>query len=173
MVTSIGAKYIIIGHSERRSLYGDIDAIVNQKLHIALAHNLNPIVCVGESLEERESNLTVDIIKTQIREAFMNVPASAFEKDIIIAYEPVWAIGTGKVATPQQAQDIHHLIRNECAELYSTEIANKTRIQYGGSVKPDNIATLISQPDIDGALVGGACLNAPDFLSIINQSATS
>lgn len=170
MLTSINCEYVIIGHSERRNFYGEIDAIVHQKLKIALQNNLKAILCIGESLEERESTLTFSVIKSQIRSALTNISAEAFKTGTIIAYEPVWAIGTGKVATPEQAQEIHRLIREELTTIYSPQIANKTRIQYGGSVNPDNITSLISQPDIDGALVGGACLKASDFLSIIEQS---
>jgi triosephosphate isomerase len=156
---------VILGHSERRTLFGETDAIVNTKTKAALAAGLTPIVCVGETLEEREGGRTEAVVTTQINGSLAGLSAAGLEKTVI-AYEPVWAIGTGKVATPQQAQDVHALIRSLLAKLSSPALAAAVRIQYGGSVKPDNGADLAAQPDIDGALVGGASLKADDFLGI-------
>jgi triosephosphate isomerase len=165
MLVDLGCKYVILGHSERRTLFGETDAIVNAKTKAALAAGLTPIVCVGETLEEREGGRTDAVVTTQVRGSLAGLSPADLEK-VVIAYEPVWAIGTGKVATPQQAQEVHALIRSLLGSLASSEVAGKIRIQYGGSVKPDNAADLASQPDIDGALVGGASLKADDFLGI-------
>lgn len=156
MLKEIECKYVIIGHSERRQLYGEINAVVNQKIFAALKHGLIPIVCVGETLAEREKNKTKEIIKKQITESLKDIDVNK----IVIAYEPVWAIGTGKTATPEQAQEVHALIR-------SLIKSNSTRILYGGSVKHDNIKELMAQKDIDGALVGGASLDAESFAKIV------
>jgi len=165
MLLDLGCRYVILGHSERRTLFGETDAIVNAKTKAALAAGLIPIVCVGETLEERESGRTSDVVATQVRGSLAGLPPADLEKTVV-AYEPVWAIGTGKVATPQQAQEVHALIRGLLGTLASPAVADKVRIQYGGSVKPDNAADLASQPDIDGSLVGGASLKADDFLGI-------
>jgi len=165
MLLDLGCRYVILGHSERRTLFGETDAIVNAKTKAALAAGLIPIVCVGETLEERESGRTSDVVATQVRGSLAGLPPADLEKTVV-AYEPVWAIGTGKVATPQQAQEVHALIRGLLGTLASPAVADKVRIQYGGSVKPDNAADLAIQPDIDGALVGGASLKADDFLGI-------
>ena len=165
MLVDLGCRFVILGHSERRTLFGETDATVNAKTKAALAAGLTPIVCVGETLEEREGNRTQAVVTTQINGSLAGLSPSDIEK-IVIAYEPVWAIGTGKVATPQQAQDVHALIRGLLGSLASPAVAAKVRIQYGGSVKPDNAADLAAQPDIDGALVGGASLKADDFLGI-------
>jgi triosephosphate isomerase (TIM) len=165
MLLDIGCRFVILGHSERRTLFGETDATVNTKTKAALAAGLTPIVCVGETLEEREGNRTQAVVTTQINGSLAGLSPSDLEK-IVVAYEPVWAIGTGKVATPQQAQEVHALIRGLLASLASPAVAAKVRIQYGGSVKPDNAADLAAQPDIDGALVGGASLKADDFLGI-------
>jgi triosephosphate isomerase len=165
MLVDLGCRYVILGHSERRTLFGETDAIVNAKTKAALAAGLTPIVCVGETLEEREGNRTQAVVTTQINGSLAGLSPADLEK-IVIAYEPVWAIGTGKVATPQQAQEVHALIRGLLGTLASPAVAAKVRIQYGGSVKPDNAAALAAQPDIDGALVGGASLKADDFLGI-------
>jgi triosephosphate isomerase len=165
MLVDLGCQYVILGHSERRTLFGETDAIVNAKTKAALAAGLTPIVCVGETLEEREGGRTDAVVTTQVRGSLAGLSAADIEK-IVVAYEPVWAIGTGKVATPLQAQEVHALIRSLLAGLASPEVAGKVRIQYGGSVKPDNAADLACQPDIDGALVGGASLKADDFLGI-------
>jgi triosephosphate isomerase len=165
MLVDLCCKYVILGHSERRTLCGETDAAVNAKTKAALAAGLTPIVCVGETLAEREAGRTAAVVTTQVQGSLAGLPAADLEK-IVVAYEPVWAIGTGKVATPAQAQEVHALIRARLAELSSAAVAAKVRIQYGGSVKPDNAADLARQPDIDGALVGGASLKADDFLGI-------
>jgi triosephosphate isomerase len=165
MLVDLGCQHVILGHSERRTLFGETDATVNAKTKAALAAGLTPIVCVGETLEEREGGRTDAVVTTQVRGSLAGLSPADLEK-VVIAYEPVWAIGTGKVATPQQAQEVHGLIRSLLGSLSSSEVAGKIRIQYGGSVKPDNAADLASQPDIDGALVGGASLKADDFLGI-------
>ncbi len=165
MLVDLGCRYVILGHSERRTLFGETDAIVNAKTKSALSVGLTPIVCVGETLEEREANRTAEVVTTQVKGSLAGLSPAELEK-VVIAYEPVWAIGTGKVATPQQAQEVHALIRGLLASIGSPEVASKVRIQYGGSVKPDNAVDLASQPDIDGALVGGASLKADDFLGI-------
>ncbi|MFM8635550.1 MAG: triose-phosphate isomerase [Planctomycetia bacterium] len=165
MLADMGCRYVILGHSERRTLFGETDAIVNVKTKAALAAGLTPIVCVGETLEERESDRTQAVVTTQVHGSLAGLSAADLAR-VVIAYEPVWAIGTGKVATPEQAQEVHALIRSLLAGLASADIASQVTIQYGGSVKPDNAASLASQPDIDGALVGGASLKADDFLGI-------
>ena len=165
MLVDMGCRFVILGHSERRTLFGETDGTVNAKTKAALAAGLTPIVCVGETLEEREGGRTQSVVTTQINHSLAGLTPSELEK-IVVAYEPVWAIGTGKVATPQQAQEVHGFIRALLAALSSPAVAAKVRIQYGGSVKPDNAADLACQPDIDGALVGGASLKADDFLGI-------
>ena len=165
MLRDIGSRYCILGHSERRTLFGETDSTVNAKVKAVLATGLIPIVCVGESLEERESGRTEGVVTEQVLGSLAGIPADDLAK-IVVAYEPVWAIGTGKVATPQQAQDVHALVRSLLARLSSPTVADKIRIQYGGSVKPDNASELAACPDIDGALVGGASLKADDFLAI-------
>ena len=167
MIKDVGASHIIIGHSERRQLYGETDSSVNLKTKACLAAGLTAIVCVGEMLAERESGSHENVVKTQLVGALGGLTVSDMER-IIIAYEPVWAIGTGKVATPEQAQEMHGFIRQTVGETHGKEIAAATRILYGGSVKPDNIAGLMQKPDIDGALVGGASLDAESFASIVN-----
>jgi triosephosphate isomerase len=160
---------VILGHSERRQYFQESDDFINKKVKKAIAAGLIPIICVGESLQEREKNITNLVVTTQITGCVQGIPASDIEKSII-AYEPVWAIGTGKVATPQQAQDVHKLIRGLLAKLYSSSMAEKVVIQYGGSVKPYNAKELLHQPDIDGALVGGACLKADSFTAIVEAA---
>jgi len=166
MIKSTGAEYVIIGHSERRQYFGETDEIVNNKLNTALDAGLKPIVCIGEILEERESGITKDVVKTQLTGALQGISTESMQ-NIILAYEPVWAIGTGKTATPDQAQDVHSFIRSILNDLYGASTSSLTVIQYGGSVKPENAEDLLSQPDIDGALVGGACLKADSFSEII------
>ena len=165
MLVDLGCRYVILGHSERRTLFGETDAIFNAKTKAALAAGLTPIVCVGETLAEREGARTQAVVSEQVRGSLAGLSPAEFEK-IVVAYEPVWAIGTGKVATPQQAQEVHALIRGLLGSLSTPAVAAGVRIQYGGSVKPDNAADLAAQPDIDGALVGGASLKADDFLGI-------
>jgi triosephosphate isomerase len=169
MLTSAGCKYVILGHSERRQYFKETDEFINTKAKKALASGLIPIICVGETLQEREKNITNQVVTTQVRGCLKDISASDIEKSII-AYEPVWAIGTGKVATPQQAQEVHKLIRNLLTQLYSSATAETVVIQYGGSVKPDNAKELLHQPDIDGALVGGACLKADSFAAIVQAA---
>ncbi|MCK9281365.1 MAG: triose-phosphate isomerase [Melioribacteraceae bacterium] len=169
MLKSVGCKYVILGHSERRAIFGESNEFINKKVHKALSENLVPILCVGESLEEREKNITKDVVKNQLVVGLDSVSAEQAE-GIIIAYEPVWAIGTGKTASPAQAQEVHEFIRSLISEKYGQETAEKVIIQYGGSVKPDNASELLSQKDIDGALVGGACLKADSFLGIIKAA---
>ncbi len=170
MLKLVGCKYVILGHSERRQYFKESDEFINTKAKKALASGLIPIICIGETLQEREKNITNQVVTTQVAGCLKGIQASDVEKSII-AYEPVWAIGTGKVATPQQAQDVHKLIRGLVAQLYSSATAEKVVIQYGGSVKPDNAKELLHQPDIDGALVGGACLKADSFAAIVQAAA--
>lgn len=165
MLVDMGCRYVILGHSERRTLFGETDATVNAKTKAALAAGLVPIVCVGETLEEREAGKTQAVVTEQVRGSLAGLAPEELAK-IVIAYEPVWAIGTGKVATPEQAQEVHALIRGLLGGMASPGVAAEMTIQYGGSVKPDNAASLAAQPDIDGALVGGASLKAADFLGI-------
>jgi triosephosphate isomerase (TIM) len=166
MLCDLGCRYVILGHSERRHVLGETDAAINKKVHAALAAGLTPIVCVGELLAEREAGRTLDVIRRQFDGSLAGLSAEQMAK-LVIAYEPVWAIGTGKVATPQQAEDVHLDLRKIMAERYNQKVADKVCIQYGGSVKPDNAADLLGQPNIDGALVGGASLKVDQFLGII------
>lgn len=169
MIKSTGATFVLIGHSERRQFFGETDETVNKKLKAALQSGLNPIVCIGETLEERESGVTNDIVGKQVEKALADISTESMKK-VVLAYEPIWAIGTGKTATPQQAQDVHKFIRSVLYKLYGSEVGNEIVIQYGGSVKPENATELLSQPDIDGALVGGACLKAESFSEIIKAA---
>jgi len=168
MLNNINVQYTIIGHSERRAYYNETHAILAQKLNKALSVNLKAIFCVGEKLEDREAGKHFDIIKTQLEESLFHLPANAMQ-NIIIAYEPVWAIGTGKTASAEQAQEIHAYIRQLLNEKYNNEIAENTSILYGGSCKPSNAKELFQQKDIDGGLIGGAALKAEDFLAIANS----
>ena len=172
MLLDVGCRSCILGHSERRTLFGETDEVVNTKTKAALAAGLVPIVCVGETLEEREQNRTATVVSEQIAGSLAGLSATDLARTVI-AYEPVWAIGTGKVATPEQAQEVHALIRQRIAGLADAKTADTVVIQYGGSVKPDNAAVLASQPDIDGALVGGASLKADDFLAIAGHFAAA
>ncbi len=167
MLKDVGCSHIIIGHSERRQFYGETDELVNKKTKAAIASNLIAIVCVGETLEERESEKLFDVIGNQLRNGLDGLTSSDVKR-IIIAYEPVWAIGTGKTASPEQAQEMHGFIRSVLADSHGADTANATRILYGGSVKPENIADLMKNEDIDGALVGGASLDAESFARIVN-----
>lgn len=168
MIKDTGAEYVIVGHSERRELFMESDQLINQKVLHALGHGLNVIFCLGEKLDHRESGQARQIVLDQLRAGLKDV-ARESTANLIIAYEPVWAIGTGRTATPAQAQEIHRLIRDELVELWDGPIAENTPILYGGSVKPDNAKELFAQPDIDGGLVGGASLNIDDFLAIANS----
>jgi triosephosphate isomerase len=165
-VKAAGGTHTLIGHSERRQYFGETDEIVNKKLHTALKHGIVPIVCIGEVLEEREAGKTADVLKTQVTGAFAGITPEA-AAPIVIAYEPVWAIGTGKTATPEIAVEAHRIIRADVARLLGAEIAANMRILYGGSVKTDNCTNLIGQEEIDGALVGGASLKPESFAAIV------
>ena len=165
MLESMEVEYCIVGHSERRSYYGETDALVAKKVDALLKHGIKPIVCCGEVLAEREAGKQFDVVKRQIVDGLFHLTPEQF-KNIIIAYEPVWAIGTGKTATPEQAQEIHAFIRGLISEKYGAQVADDTSILYGGSCKPGNAKELFANPDVDGGLIGGACLNADDFLAI-------
>lgn len=169
MIREAGASYVIIGHSERRTHFGETDLHVNRKLLATLAADLIPIVCIGETLEQREANQTLDVLDQQVRQGFDNVTAEQVE-GLVIAYEPVWAIGTGRNATPEQAQEAHAHIRTRLRQWFGAQAAERCHILYGGSVKPDNIESLIAQPDVDGALVGGASLDVRAFTEIVQKS---
>ncbi|MDR0535330.1 MAG: triose-phosphate isomerase [Puniceicoccales bacterium] len=168
MLRDLHVTHVIIGHSERRSYYGETDAIVNKKTLAALENTLKPIVCVGETLAERESAKTFEVIGQQITVGLANIPANQFA-NVIVAYEPVWAIGTGKTATPAMAQEVHAFIRAQLAKLQGEAAAQKTRILYGGSMKPDNADALLAEADIDGGLIGGAALVAKDFIALVES----
>ena len=166
MLKSVGCEFVILGHSERRTIFGESNQVINKKIKTAIKHGLKPIFCIGETLEEREKGVTFQVIETQVKGGLEGLSENDLA-NLIIAYEPVWAIGTGKVATPQQAQEVHKFIRELIVKMYSQHFASQLVIQYGGSVKADNAKELLSQPDIDGALVGGACLKADSFAKII------
>ncbi|MEI8376292.1 MAG: triose-phosphate isomerase [Planctomycetota bacterium] len=166
MLCDLGVKYVILGHSERRHVLGETDAEINKKIHASLQSGLLPILCVGELLSEREAGQTLAVIQSQFDGSLVGISGEQLKK-VVIAYEPVWAIGTGKVATPQQAEDVHLGLRKIIAERYNDGIAQLIPIQYGGSVKPDNAKELLGQPNIDGALVGGASLKVDQFMGIV------
>jgi triosephosphate isomerase len=166
MLVDAGAKYVIIGHSERRQYFGETDETVNKRTRAVIAAGLTAIVCVGETLEEREAGKLVEVIERQMNVGLKDVTAADCER-LVIAYEPVWAIGTGKTATPDQAQEVHALIRATLAKLVGADTAETVRIQYGGSMKPSNAAELLAKKDIDGGLIGGAALKAVDFAGIV------
>lgn len=169
MLKSVGCEYVILGHSERRAIFGETDEIINKKIRKALSSGLNPIFCIGETLQERESGTMKDVIKRQVTGGLNQVSKGEME-NIIMAYEPVWAIGTGVTATPEQAQEVHEFVRGLVADMFGDDTAGGLVIQYGGSVKPGNANQLLSQNDIDGALVGGACLEADSFIGIIRSA---
>lgn len=169
MLKSLGCRYVIIGHSERREYFGETNESVNKKVKSALKHGLFPIMCVGEKLEEREAGKTFDIVRDHVEKGLSNIGEKEV-MDIVIAYEPVWAIGTGRNATPGQAEEVHKFIRALLEEKYGKKVSESLRIQYGGSVKPANIESLMKEKDIDGALVGGASLKAEDFVDIVKKS---
>jgi len=169
MIKDVGCNYCLCGHSERRHVIGEGDELINKKVHAAINGGLLPILCIGELLEEREANRTDQVIERQVKKGFANLSMEK-ARAVTLAYEPVWAIGTGRTATPQQAQEVHAMIRGLVAELYDKSLADDMRIQYGGSVKPDNAKELMEKEDIDGLLVGGASLKADDFLAIIKAS---
>ena len=168
MLSEVGCSHVILGHSERRSFFKETDEMIDLKANAAIESGLIPIICIGETLEEREAGETFEVLKTQINGSLNNFMASSMlPHSIILAYEPVWAIGTGRTATPEQAQEVHQFLRECLTESFDAGTAQAIRILYGGSVKPDNIKDLISKPDIDGALVGGASLKADSFVPII------
>lgn len=166
MLAESGCNYVIVGHSERRQYFGETDESVNKRVHKAIEHKLAPIICVGESLEQRQKDVHFELVKEQVRAA-LNEVSETQALDVVIAYEPIWAIGTGETATPEQAQVMHEYIRTVLSDLYSQEIADQINILYGGSMKPANAQELLSQTDVDGGLIGGASLDADSFSEII------
>ena len=169
MLKDVGCQFVILGHSERRHVMGECDKLINKKVHAVLAAGLTPILCVGEKLEEREAGQTLEVVKTQFEGSLEGLSEDQMQQTVV-AYEPVWAIGTGKTASPEQAQEVHADLRKIIGERYNSETAEKVRILYGGSVKPANAAELMSQTDIDGALVGGASLKSDSFTEIIKAT---
>jgi triosephosphate isomerase len=167
MIRSAGADYVIIGHSERRSYYHEDDALLNKKVKLALANELTPIFCCGEVLQERQAGIHMKVVRTQVENGLFDLSPEDFGK-VVIAYEPVWAIGTGVTASSDQAQEMHRVIRELISEKYGNQVADNTSILYGGSCKPSNAKELFSNPDVDGGLIGGASLNAADFMGIVN-----
>ncbi len=172
MLDDAGCEYVILGHSERRHIFKESDEMVNRKVKSAVVAGLKPIICVGETLDQREQEKTFSVIEEQIRGALKDIPVADL-KETVIAYEPVWAIGTGKTASPEQAQEVHRYIRKLLGEICGGEFANAVRIQYGGSTKPENIKSIMLQPDVDGALVGGAGLEPDSFLKMIQEVSAS
>ncbi len=170
MLSSAGCTHVILGHSERRQYFHESDEFINAKLHKALAYGLTPIVCVGETLEQRESGVTERVIETQVHGVLGGVTAEQM-RGVMLAYEPVWAIGTGRTATPQQAQDVHRFIRELLVPMFGERVAGEVVIQYGGSVKAENAEELFAQPDVDGGLIGGASLKAEQFVAIVRVAA--
>ena len=169
MLKDAGCRYVIVGHSERRHIFGETDEDVNKKLKAALKHGMIPIMCIGEKLEERDNGMMLEVLEKQLTRGLRDIAKDDMVR-IIIAYEPVWAIGTGRTATPQQAQEAHKFIREFIGHVYDNETSSKIRIQYGGSVKPENIAQLMAQEDVDGALVGGASLDVNSFTEIVQKA---
>ena len=169
MLVDVGCSHVIVGHSERRQGFGETDAVVDRKASAALQAGLQPIVCIGETHDERQAGQTFDVLRRQIRNSLASCSAEAMPR-IVLGYEPLWAIGTGVSATPQQAQEAHHHLRDVLAQYWGTETAEAMRIQYGGSVNPGNIAALMAEEDIDGALVGGASLDVDSFLQLLTYS---
>jgi triosephosphate isomerase len=166
MVKSTGASFVILGHSERRAYYGENNQLLSEKVKLALANGLTPIFCIGEVLDEREKGIHFNVVKKQLDEGLFHLAASDFSK-IVIAYEPAWAIGTGKTATPEQAQEMHKVIRDQIAGKYGAQVAENCSILYGGSCKASNAAELFANPDVDGGLIGGASLKADEFMGIV------
>ena len=169
MLADLGVRYVIVGHSERRALFGETDEVVNKKVHAALDAGLNPIICVGESLAQREQGVTEELVRMQVKIALNGVSAEEL-KNVVIAYEPIWAIGTGKTATADQAEEVCAQIRKVVGELYGEAVAEATTVQYGGSMNAKNCEELLSKKDVDGGLIGGASLKAPDFAVIVNAA---
>jgi len=166
MLLDVGCQYVILGHSERRQYFQESDQFINEKLRAALKHGLQPILCVGETLEQREGGRQKSVVSMQVERDLQDIPAEAM-KDVSIAYEPIWAIGTGRTATPQQADEMHASIRADLGRLHGDQVAQGVCIMYGGSVKPNNVDDLLAQPEVDGALVGGASLDAESFARIV------
>lgn len=166
MLKEVGCQYVIIGHSERRQYFGETDETANRRIHAALQFGLKVIFCIGETLQEREGGVTFSIVERQLEKGLAGLDSKRMD-GVVIAYEPVWAIGTGKTATPEQAEEVHQFIRNKLEKLYSKSVSEGIRLQYGGSVTPENIQGLMAQPDIDGALVGGASLKVESFSRIV------
>jgi len=169
MLQDVCCNYVIIGHSERRQIFNETDQLINQKAHLALKYGLKPIICVGETLVQRRANETEKVVINQIKAAFHEIPQDR-AVNVVVAYEPIWAIGTGETASAEEANSVIGIIRKTLAQIYDSKTANQMRIQYGGSVKPENIKELMAQPEIDGALVGGASLNAEDFSAIVHYN---
>jgi len=169
MVQEVGCTHVLIGHSERRHLFGEVDSFINAKIKTALGINLKPIFCIGETFHEREEGKTEYVVKNQLKNGLLGIENNRIE-ELVIAYEPVWAIGTGKTASPEQANEVHSFIRGFLTDEYGKDIANSVYIQYGGSVKPENARELIAQPEIDGFLVGGASIKVESFLKIIDAT---
>ena len=169
MLADLGVRYVIVGHSERRALFGETDEVVNKKVHAALDAGLNPIICVGESLEQREMGVTMELIALQVKSALSGVAAEQMRR-CVIAYEPIWAIGTGKTATPEQASEVCTAIRALIRAQYGARVARSVTIQYGGSMKPDNARELLAHEDIDGGLIGGASLEAKSLMEIVHAA---
>lgn len=169
MLAGWGAEYCIVGHSERRQYFGETDALINQKSKALIEHHIRPIICVGETLEERKAGKQNEVVSAQLSGCLRGITLG-IPSEIVIAYEPVWAIGTGETASPEQAQEMHAFIRAELAKRYDPEVAEEVQILYGGSMKPDNARELLSCPDVDGGLIGGASLKADQFLSIVNTA---
>jgi triosephosphate isomerase len=167
MLKSVGVKTVILGHSERRAYFNETDVLLAKKVNAALEHDMRVIFCFGEELADRKSGNHESVVETQIKNALFHLEAGAFA-NIVLAYEPVWAIGTGETASPEQAQDMHAFIRKTLVEKYGNDVANSVSILYGGSVKPNNAKEIFSKPDVDGGLIGGAALNAEDFYAIVN-----
>jgi len=168
MIKSTGAEYVIIGHSERREYYKEDDALLAKKVDLVLSRRLKPIFCIGEVLSEREAGNHFKVVSSQLENGLFHITEEQF-KEVVIAYEPVWAIGTGVTATPEQAQEMHDFIRKQIGSRYNEDVANDTTILYGGSCKPDNAKELFANPDVDGGLIGGASLKADDFIQIVNS----
>ena len=169
MLRHLFVSYVILGHSERRQYFGETNAFVNEKVHAALRNNLRPILCVGESLEERDTNQMLEVVKRQLLEGVSGVSEDQLDS-LILAYEPIWAIGTGRTASPEQAQEVHAALRSILAERFSAEAASRVRILYGGSMKPENAESLLAQEDIDGGLIGGASLDVRPFVKLVEAA---
>ncbi len=172
MLKAIGCEYVVIGHSERRKYFGETDETVNKKVKAVIENGMIPIMCVGETLEERESEKTMEVVKTQVTGGLKGLSAEFIDK-LVVAYEPVWAIGTGKTASPQQAQEVHAMIRGLLVELYDESLSEGKRILYGGSVKPDNVEELMKEKDIDGGLIGGASLKVDSFAALVKKTSAA